>query len=151
MAGYEPPYHVFNIIRDPELVAQQPQHYYLWRTDANDKRFSGISFISDSWEIDMDPPTGGWQQDGRLRIQSAEADAFLTQTWRVSLNGHLLTSSSDISEPYPSPYQEGLAPSDDYIRAWNVPASILVDGINEIKIEKDFMDGTPSFLDIAIQ
>lgn len=147
----EPPYYVFNTIHDPELVAQEPQHYYLWRTDANNKRFSGISFISDTWDVDMAPPAGGWQQDGRLRIQSAEADAFTTQTWTVSLNGYELTPSVDVSEPYPSPYQEGLAPSGNYIRAWNVPANILLDGINEITIEKDLTYGKPVFLDIAIQ
>lgn len=150
----EPPFHVFRRLGDPAWLATQPQHYFLssgW----------GNPFVKPSplphviaakrganFTLDLAPPSGGWQRGGRLRIQAA---ASLADTrWNVTFNKKLLSSTDDVSEPYPNPYPTLLG-QPEQMRAWQVPASLLVDGLNQIELK---LESGPSsrveFLDLAV-
>jgi hypothetical protein len=100
----------------------------------------------------MAPPAGGWTQDGKLRIQSDES--LSNSSWTAKVNGITLSSTSDVSEPYPNPYSPLLGLPEDH-RAWVVPKNILNDGINQIQIKREinsnFNNYAIVFIDIAIQ
>jgi hypothetical protein len=151
-ASAQPPFEIFNILHDPRLVAEQPQHYYLSRFDYHDKRFSGVrpAGYDETYVLDMAPPIGGWKTDGRLRIQvdPAWGDAACS----VYFNQALLETNSDISEPYPAPYPHGLGNARS-LRAWTLPKSLLRDGLNEIRISMPdgLKNGQMVFLDIAVK
>ena len=69
----------------------------------------------------------------------------------VRFNGEMLEATSDVSEPYPNPYPDGLGTAET-LRAWNVPAGLLTDSANAIEIE--MTQGSPlvlSFVDLAVK
>ena len=51
--------------------------------------------------------------------------ATACMTWQAKINGTVLTTTSDVSEPYGAGYDTGYPV--DY-RAWIVPKEILIDG-----------------------
>ena len=99
--------------------------------------------------LDMAPPTGGWRTGDRLRVQSKTG--FADRQLIVRFNGEPLEATSDVSEPYPNPYPDGLR-SAETLRAWNVPAGLLTDGANSIEIEATHGALLVlSFLDLAVK
>ena len=152
----EPPFDLLARLRDPDWVARQPQHYFttrsgnrdwpaLMRSDSNAPRIDRPIKIT----LDMAPPAGGWRTGGRLRVQSETP--FGGSQLIVRFNGHLLEATSDVSEPYPNPYPDGLG-SAETLRAWNLPPTLLTDGANLIEIET--MQAAPlvlSFVDLAVK
>ena len=155
--NFEPPYHLFKELRDPATLAREPQYYFLGHTH-NEPYRDGRPFqnvfetgVPQTQWLDMVPPEGGWQKDGRLRIQSV--GTLATSRWDVSINGVALTLNPDVSEPYKNPYGTTLGTPEQY-RAWTVPAAILKDGLNAITVTlKSAPDGKGIplfFLDIAM-
>lgn len=149
----EPPFYVFEKLRDKEWLAKQPQLYFLNRYDSHYVRLTKRSFQAGQWKqltMDMAPPTGGWTTDGRLRIQ------FLSDInnskWQVKFNGVELVAASDISEPYANPYTDALG-NEKTLLAWTVPVELVKDGINTIDIRTingaaflpNPQDGSPTF------
>jgi len=152
----EPPFEVFEILRDPELVAQQPQHYCLSEKDYNSKRFSqtpGKDF-DETFAMDMAPPKNGWLTDGTLRLlmEPAFGDGSRELPCEVYFNNVRLEETMDISEPYPTNLDEGLGDTDN-LRAWVLPRSVVKNGVNEVRIK--LPQGTKGasmvFLDVAIK
>lgn len=163
----EPPFEIIQYLDDPQWLASQPQHYIFqndydkqindtdWAPDLQNGQFpDSFSWIGSAktYYFDMAPPAGGWSQDGRLRIQ---CDQYLeNSSWSAKVNNVTLTATSDVSEPYPNPYTPLLGEPQQH-RAWIVPHSILNDGINEIRIQRNF--GSPYenlnivFIDLAIE
>lgn len=164
----EPPFHVFNIIRDPEAVARRPQHYFLSRHDARGRPVFGQQLGAHNvypivWHatppatefaIDLAPPAGGWKQAGRLRIQ-------LDRSWHgafpngdeitVRFNGRRLQTTGNVSEPFAVKYTVGLGKTDE-LRAWIVPVECLNDGINRLELFTPLgCDGRIIFIDLAIK
>lgn len=152
----EPPFEVLDRVRDPDWIAQQPQHYFTRKHGApawpSLLRSKGRELKPDrsiELTLDMAPPTGGWKTGGRLRFQALEA--FADQQLAVSFNGTDLVSTSDVSEPYTTPWPDGLAVPES-LRAWIVPADVLKDGNNSIVIR--MAQGEPvllSFVDVAVR
>ncbi len=148
----EPPFYIIRKIRDKKWLARQPQHYYLTRFDADYKRVTKLPVKVgelQTFKLDMAPPVDGWEAGGRLRVQ------FLTpyngSKWKLRFNNTELEPTGDISEPYPSPYKDGLGDSQTLL-AWKLPAEIIKNGIN--KIELAAIEGTPPRLisiDIAVK
>ncbi|NQT16455.1 MAG: hypothetical protein HQ582_27095 [Planctomycetes bacterium] len=152
----EPPFQILDRMRDPHWVAQQPQHYFtskygdsawpsLMRSKGRELKPDRPMEIT----LDMAPPTGGWKTDGRLRVQAHEA--FGDQRLAISFNGTDLEPNSDVSEPYATPWPDGLAPAES-LRAWNVPSRLVKDGSNSIVIRMN--RGEPlllSLVDVAIR
>lgn len=155
----EPPFYIFEVLQDPDAVAQQPQHYYLSHHDAHGRRVDRRP-IRTGWEerfaIDMAPPAGGWQDDGRLRIQLD--GPWGDRQWTVRVNGQALAPTEDVSEPYPTEFEEALGrPDHDELRAWTVPVELLKDGVNKIEIavpsespEGEGHEGGIVFIDLAL-
>jgi len=151
----EPPFYIFNHLRDPAWLAKQPQHYFLsigwWHkslsTPPLPKQLNPGE--SASFSLDMAPPTGGWKSGGRLRIQSS--GELGESNWKASFNGYELEETPDRSEPYKNPYSPLLGTSGQH-RAWKVPAKLLKDGDNSIEVT--LMEGIEpykiEFLDVAV-
>ena len=133
----EPPFSTIGNLVDRVWLANQSQHYFIgsvWNDPyTNDRVLPEDVSVGETVTFDMDmaPPTDGWVLDGRLRIQSLEF--AVGQLWEAKINGVLLIPSSDVSEPYPTNLTHMTLTADHY-RAWEVPASLLIDGINEIQI-----------------
>jgi hypothetical protein len=138
----EPPFEIHRGCADPAFVARQPQHYFIGHTWIEPKH--GRFPLNDNWafrafspgkpatfQIDMATPSGGWQVDGRLRIQSPED--LGDSRWRAVMNGVELKETTDRSEPYANPYSPLLGTPAQH-RAWIVPAHVCKDGINLIEI-----------------
>ena len=151
----EPPFHVFSHLRDPDWLAQQPQHYIL-NAISNTPRFDGRQLPktlapgqSATFRLDMAPPAGGWTEDGRLRIQSPEP--LGGSQWRAALNGTELAESPDRSEPYGNPYTPLLGTPEQH-RSWTVPQAAVQDGPNNLEIEIVSGHGEAKlvFIDLAI-
>lgn len=152
----EPPFEIHRGCRDPDFVARQSQHYFIGRTWAPHKEVSNpmngtiSSGETLGVEFDMAPPTGGWQEAGRLRVQLF--DDLGSSRWRAVMNGVELEENPDRSEPYDNPYTPLLGTPEQH-RAWTVPAELPVDGINEVQIS--VLEGPDeyrlAFLDIALE
>jgi hypothetical protein len=115
------------------------------RSDSNALRIDRPVKIS----FDMAPPAGGWRTSGRLRVQSKTL--FGERQVIARFNGVLLEATSDVSEPYRKLYPDGLGAAET-LRAWNVPQSLLMNGVNAIEIK--MTRGAPlvlSFVDLAVR
>ncbi|MDE1171467.1 MAG: hypothetical protein PW734_09715 [Verrucomicrobium sp.] len=134
--GAEPPYSVFKVLRDPAALARLPQDYF-WgcRYFSPDRKPEPFHTLFHSGEVKeqsliLAPPEGGWQQDGRLRIQ---AKASLGKTlWRATLNGVSLEPDADVSAPH-AEYPVAIGKPEDY-RAWKVPLSAVKEGVNRLRL-----------------
>jgi hypothetical protein len=138
-APCEPPFEVLKRVGDREWLARQPQHYFLSpgtiQPPAPNPSFPQKTLDSKrpaELLMDMAPPAGGWTTDGCLRMQTREpmGEAQLN----VAFNDVELQPTADVSEPYPSPYPDGLG-TPETLRAWIVPRGLLKDGMNRIRIE----------------
>jgi hypothetical protein len=151
----EPPFDVLARLKDRDWLARQPQHYFLSNATnppSEPSSFARNRIVSAGKErlfvMDAAPPNGGWQADGRLRIQCLQP--VEQRQLVVRFNDRELSPTEDVSEPYPQPYTEGLG-SAETLRAWIVPRQALRDGPNEIKLR--FADGPPLevlFVDMSI-
>ena len=139
---HEPPFEIHRGCADAAFVARQPQHYFIghtWQQPAkgrfplndtgNFRQFKPGEPAS--FQLDMAPPADGWQEDGRLRIQSPEN--LGASRWHAAFNGVELAETPDRSEPYRNPYSPLLGTPEQH-RAWIVPAGLCKDGINAIEI-----------------
>jgi len=152
----EPPFNIIKILKDPKLVARQPQHYILATLEDDHPLYRKRELPVDLskgksalFSLDMAPPSGGWAKKGKLRIQASKA-LDPRGAWTATLNGTKLKSTQDVSEPYPNPYTQALG-APNQLRAWVVPASILKDGFNKLEIRQT--TGSPSrifFVDLSI-
>lgn len=152
----EPPFEVLARLKDETWLAHQPQHYFLSNASnppSGPSPFGKNRIISAGkgrlFLMDTAPPTGGWKTDGRLRIQSLQS--VEQRQLVVRFNDQELTSTNDISEPYPQPYTDGLGRPES-LRAWTVPKELLRNGLNHIHLS--FSQGSPleiTFVDLSIQ
>ena len=149
----EPPFHVFQHMSDPDWLAQQNQHYVLAFTNAYETpNIPQEVAVGQTvhFEMDMAAPTGGWMQAGKLRIQSEGdmGDAVFT----AKINGTTLAETTDMSEPYPSPYTQMLGVSET-LKGWTVPTAFVQNGINNIEITATNGSSITKivFVDLAIQ
>jgi hypothetical protein len=152
---YEPPFHVIKHLGDPAWLAGQPQHYFLasgFVPRGYSRRPFPAKFKAEqsrSFVLDLAPPKGGWQADGKLRIQSDHP--LNNSIWVADLNGNSLHPAKDCGEPYPTRYQPLLG-NPEYHRAWMIPHQILKDGPNELRITLE--QGEPAtiiYLDLAVK
>ncbi|MBN2292486.1 MAG: hypothetical protein JXM70_08685 [Pirellulales bacterium] len=153
---HEPPFHIFKHLGDKAWIAQQDQHYILTKagnTPPSKTRQLPKEFtkgVTQSIKMFMAEPTGGWKQNGKLRIES---DKLLGDSkWAVTFNRVSLKETSDRSEPYETPYQNLLGEEGQY-RAFVVPFDIVKNGNNDIQVT--MIDGKLKykiiFMDIAIK
>ncbi len=151
----EPPYNVFKRLADPAWLAQQPQHYFIGLGQGHPQK-TGRPFQDAvkpgtvvSQSLFLVPPSGGWRQAGRLRIQARTPQQ--ASPWQAKINGTPLEPTADVSEPYANPYPVGLGKPEDY-KAWTVPTALLKAGTNRIELE--LTSGKPvqiTFLDLSLR
>lgn len=133
----EPPFDALKDLSDPKTLARQPQHWFI----APGWRAPGMKPLPVPRKIEPGKPTkfnfdlaaaaGGWKGNARVRIQT---DITLTNTeWTATLNGESLSASADVSEPFAVPYPSMIAKLDE-LRAWLIPANLLLDGKNSIEV-----------------
>ena len=133
----EPPFEALKALRDPKALAQESQHWFI----AQGWRAPGMKPLPVPCKIepgkpakftfDLAPPTGGWKQDARVRIQ---ADKSLgNDAWVATFNGELLAATQDVAEPFPVPYPSLLGKPDE-LRAWTLPAKLLREGKNSLEV-----------------
>ncbi len=133
----EPPFDALDALRDPARLARRPQHWFIaagWRAPGM-KPLQVPRKIEPGqpapFRFDLAPPAGGWQGTARLRVQ---ADRPLSGgSWQARFNGEDIDLTHDVSEPFPVPYPSLLGRPDE-MRAWQVPSSLLRDGINRLEI-----------------
>lgn len=150
----EPPFDVFNKIADKEWLAQQPQHWFLapgWNNPfvrppiLPRKVEPGETTV---FELDLAPPKDGWQRDGRLRLQLAPE--VPTGKWKAFVNGTELVANALVTEPFANPYAAMLG-TPAQMRAWTVPANLLVDGKNKVEFKLDGGEAMEvDYLDLAM-
>ncbi len=156
LTGYEPPFEVFNHISDKNWVAAQSEQHYViaWTyrgpAGAVHQLPTTIStFQTKTFTLKMIPPASGWSGVGRLRIMAQ--DDLGASVWDASINGCGLISTTDVSEPYSSPYTTGIGQTSQY-RAWQVPFSCLVNGENSVSVTNlTASEVKLIYMDIAIQ
>ncbi len=136
----EPPFHVFQYLRDPAWLARQAQHYVLGDAYSQPKlEHRPMPRVvepgaAQRFELTMAAPTDGWQKGGRFRIQSDEP--FGDGVWSVTWNGVTLEPTANVSEPYPNPYPPLLG-AEATLRAWVLPADVLRNGLNRIEVTNE--------------
>ena len=150
----EPPFHVFKNLGNPKWLAKyQNQDYFLTKgygskIDPNismPRKFKAGN--KQVFHLYMACPLGGWENNGRFRIQSEEP--MENTKWAVRFNGTLLTETSNVSEPYPNPYPSMLGDAQT-LKGWLVPKEIIKNGINDIEVS--MLEGkltVISYLDIG--
>ncbi|MBN1457871.1 MAG: hypothetical protein JW912_08465 [Sedimentisphaerales bacterium] len=149
----EPPFEIFRKLQNQQWLSEQPQHYYLSRYDAVGSQVGKVTlvpFVKKTYYLDMAAPSGGWQNGGRLRIQTLNPSDGSQSTLRF--NGTLLAHTDDISEPYSIVHPEGLG-NEETLRAWSLPPNIIIDGYNKIEFTPSVSDTGNQMihLDIAVR
>ena len=133
----EPPFEALKALRDPQALAQEPQHWFI----AQGWRAPGMKPLPlprkiepgkpAAFSFDLAAPASGWKQDARVRIQ---ADRSLEGSeWAAAFNGEALTMTGDVSEPFPVVYPSMLGRPEE-LRAWGVPHSLLREGKNTFEV-----------------
>ncbi len=151
----EPPFDALKALRDPQTLAQQPQHWFLapgWRAPGM-KPLPLPRFLESAqtakFHFDLAAPEQGWKQAMRIRIQ---ADKSLKDSEMIAnFNDETIPSTPDTSEPFSVPYPSMLAKPEE-LRAWLIPSKLLRDGRNTFSVT--LKSGTPiyvQFVDLASQ
>lgn len=155
--GYEPPFEIVENLKNPEFLQTAPQHYFIGYTynyamypfsltEAMLSAGKGMVF-----EMDMAAPTGGWKEDGVLRLEGSADLTGVSLT--VRLNGVTLASTPNTGEPYDTPYHELIGPA-ERMQCFAVPADLLEEGVNRFEVSAE-LSGSATvsfvFIDLAIQ
>jgi hypothetical protein len=149
----EPPFGVFQKLRDRAWLARQPQHYFLssgWgnpfvKTKVLPRKLKAGQ--ATTFALDLAPPAGGWQHDGRLRIQAQ--DSFGKLPFTAQLNNVELAASADVAEHGPI-FSPVLLGTPEQLRAWTVPPAALRNGPNQFEIKLHAGATGIAFLDLAL-
>jgi hypothetical protein len=155
---HEPPFHVFEKIRDQAWVASQPQHYFLsasagWAVPLGRPLVlpKTLKVGADaSFAFDLAPPTGGWKQAGRVRIRAR--DDLGSGEWNARFNGKPLVATEDRTAPYPTRYDAAHRPVAEKIRAWTLPAGLPREGVNmlEVSFLKGATNAVLEYIDLGL-
>ena len=150
----EPPFGVFKHLGDRAWLARQAQQYFLSPGWGNPFMKPAVlprklnTGQKTTFALDLAPPAGGWQRDGRLRIQGK--DSFNKSQFTALLNGVELAASTDVSEHGPV-FNPSLLGTPETLRAWRVPPQLLRDGINQLElILRTGAHTEIAFLDLAL-
>ena len=150
----EPPFEVLKALRDPKALAREPQHWFIaqgWRAPGMKplplprKIEAGTPA---KFNFDLALPTGGWKHDARIRIQTDKP--LVNAEWAATFNDEPLTSTNDVSEPFPVSYPSLLGKPDE-LHAWIIPAQLLREAKNSFEVT--LRAGEPVsvlFLDLAV-
>ncbi|MCA1962771.1 MAG: hypothetical protein LDL31_02355 [Prosthecobacter sp.] len=146
----EPPFEALRALRKPETLAKKPQHWFIapgWRAPGMKPLPVPRVMLPGKvakFQFDLAAPHG----DARLRIQAAQNLAGTG--WSAFFNGVALEATQDVSEPFDVPFPSMLGQPEE-MRAWEVPARLLLDGKNSLELTQKSTDPvTVLFLDLAM-
>ncbi len=154
----EPPFDVINVLTGLTAVADWPQQHYFNAGGLG--LLTGAQLTANVYggdftfnlDFDLMPPTSGWTNDGRFRIEcllTVQAGTtpytFSNTTWEVRLSnasyptGVVLTATGTTTEPYTNnnPWTQCLGTPDQRL-AWTVPADKLCSGTNTFTCHKTY-------------
>ena len=146
----EPPFHIIKNLGRPDILTLIPQHYVI--AEAYETPYMPLNLKSGETGkiiLDMAPPQSGWKKVGTLRIQSE--GLMGDSEFEAKINGTLLSKTSELKEPYGSPYTPMLGVP-EILRGWKVPFELLNDGPNAIEVT--MIKGNSAkivFADLAIE
>jgi hypothetical protein len=149
----EPLFDALKALPNRAALAQEPQHWFIaqgWRAPGM-KPLAVPRKVAPGTPVrfffDLAAPKDGWKRAARLRIQS---DKAFDGAWIAKFNGEAVTPTPDISEPFPVPYPSMMGKPEE-LRAWTVPANLLVEGINRLElVHQSGAETNVIFLDLAI-
>ncbi len=149
----EPPFEALKALRDPQALAQEPQHWFIapgWRAPGMKplpvprKMEPGQSA---KFNFDLAAPGGGWKRDARVRIQMDKPP--VADEWSATFNGEAVSATDEVAEPFVVPYPSLIGRPDE-LRAWIVPGKLLREGKNNLEITMKSGDSvTIAFVDLA--
>lgn len=151
---HEPPFGVVRELGDATKLAREPQHWFL--APGWENPFAKPALLprkieagkSAAFTMDLAAPAGGWNKEGRLRLQTLTP--MSGQRWTVKFNGTELMPSEDLHEPYPNPDPPMLG-TPETLAAWAVPNALLRDGPNLLALELTTgVAANVAFLDLAV-
>lgn len=133
----EPPFAILPRLADRAALARQAQHWFLgpgWENPfakpaALPRKLEAGA--KTSFTLDLAPPGGGWQRNGRFRIQTL--GPIKGGQLAVKWNDAVLVATDDASEPFPNPYPPMLGTAET-LAPWVVPKSALRDGLNQVEV-----------------
>lgn len=150
----EPPFDALKALRDPQTLAHEPQHWFIapgWRAPGM-KPLSVPRKIEPGkpakFTFELAAPEGGWKGDVRIRIQ---ADKSLgASEWSATFNGEAMAVTANVAEPFPVPYPSLMGKPDE-LRAWLLPARLLLEGKNVLSVQLKAGDPVAIvFADLAV-
>lgn len=149
----EPLFEVLKALRDPQTLAQEPQHWFIafgWRSPGA-KPLPVPRQITlnkpEKFNFDLAAPNGGWKTDARVRIQTDKAPG--EGEWNATFNGEAIAATQDVTEPFAVPYPSMLAKQEE-LRAWIIPAKLLREGKNSLELTQKYGETVAVlFVDLA--
>ena len=152
----EPPFDVVADLKNPADLGDYPQHYFVG-PGSNVWGVPGFSLPRllnpgqlDAFTLEMAPPRGGWQGDGRLRVQLSAPHTDCA--FEAAFNGFTPKETADVSEPFPTGYtRHGALGGPGELYAWIVPHAIMRPGANVFELT--LISGAPAtvvFVDLAV-
>lgn len=147
----EPPFRALGKVRDFAWLARQPQEYFLaavrnmpvYRDPAHFQMGTSTSApliiqkgAEKTFTLKLARPAQGWAANGMLRIEMSAAMAA-NNVFSSALNAQPLASCDAGAEHLPNPNPTVLVADATRARAWTVPASLLQEGENTIKVTFD--------------
>ena len=144
----EPPFETLKVLRDPHVLSQQPQHWFIasgWRSPGA-KPLPVPRKIqlgkAEKFNFDLASPRG----KARVRIQTNQA---VQADLLARFNGEIIPATDDVSEPFAVPYPSMLGKPEE-LHAWLIPAHLLCEGKNSLEITQTSGEPlTVVFLDLA--
>ena len=150
----EPPFDALKALRDPQTLAQEPQHWFIapgWRAPGMKPLPVPRQVVlgkASKFDFELAPSKVAGSIDARVRIQ---ANKTLANTeWTATFNNEAISISPDVSEPFAVPYPSMIAKPDE-LRAWTIPAKLLREGSNSLEVT--LKTGGPvsvMFIDLAV-
>lgn len=129
----EPPFHVLPRLNDVAFLGRQHQYYMLGETAYYrqlPRQIAGSQTEEFTLEMLGRPQGDIVQADGRLRIHTAEpcsAEQFLA----VSINGHELERTPDVSRFFGNPFDRMISPL-DHRQAWILGGDVPIERENRL-------------------
>ena len=150
----EPPFEIMPRLADRAALARLPQHWFL--SPGWENPFAKPAVLPRKLEpsakttftLDLAPPSGGWQENGWLRVQALGSMRYgrLIVKW----NDVELSQTREITEPFPNPYPPMLG-TPDHLVAWIVPESALRAGTNTLEVGLAHTEAVElAFIDVVV-
>ncbi len=149
---HEPPFHVFERLKDPAWLAKQPQWYHIGHDWKNPRRkhtpLERKIVKGKQQTFHMACAPGNQLKDGVFRLMgNRDISAF---QWTVDINGTRLTPTEYVHKPLPHPYDAGIGSPEQYA-CFTCPRSAIKPNLNIITLTLEEGEDTMlAYMDIVL-